>query len=84
MAKVELLPAFFWICNECGSDNFERGLVAEMSESEMIDVREELELSEFEEVELIGHPEMVTCKECGTEYKAICQDGECDTGLDDE
>lgn len=84
MEKVELLPAFFWICPECGIDNFERGLVAEMSDAEMIDIRQELDLSEFEEVELVGHPEEVTCKECNTEYEAICQDDDCEMGFDDE
>ena len=84
MENAELLPAFFWICPECGVDNFERGLVAEMSEGEMMDVRQELDLSDFEEVELIGHPEVVICKECGAEFKAMCQDDSCGTEFDDE
>jgi rubredoxin len=60
--EVELLPAYMWDCPECGGENFERGIVPEMSEEDKAELREEHGVVED------GHwmlmPSKVTCRHC--------------------
>lgn len=67
--KVELLPAFLWICDCCGADNFERAIAPEMSPEELADVKESLGVGEIEDGFLLASPDSVTCKSCGAVYE---------------
>jgi hypothetical protein len=68
MIEVELLPAYMWDCPECGGENFERGIVPEMSREEF-----ELMCQENGVVEENGHwmlmPSQVNCRHCEFTFK---------------
>lgn len=66
-AKVELHPAHVWDCDECGRENFCRGIVAEMNEEEIQEMRD---LGMGEEVvgKWMTAPETVKCAYCGIEF----------------
>ena len=49
MNKVELLPAFRWICPECGEDHFERAICPSLTEEEKADMKEAFGEDEFDE-----------------------------------
>jgi rubrerythrin len=69
MDKVELLPAHFWICDNCGAENFERGLVPEISEAEELQLKEEYGFDEIKGHFMVA-PSDVKCPECETQYEA--------------
>lgn len=75
---VELHEAFFWICDACGSDNFERSVtvepgttlaavVARWAEEEAGE-RMEAILSAIEAGQMVTRPDEVACGSCGAEY----------------
>ena len=71
LPTIELMPAFYWICQECGRDNFAPALVLD---------REELEEHDPEAAELVQElgmgggagvfyaPTDVICVHCKTAY----------------
>jgi len=67
---VELHPAFFWDCPECGVENFCRGIVPEFSEEERAELREEHGVNPWEQGSFVMQPEVVTCAECKAAFKA--------------
>lgn len=85
--KARLLTAYVWDCEHCGAENFARAVVAELCD----DHREELyrhfhHLEAWEELptrwrefEIVTHPDTVTCRSCGMEFEAKCDD-EADQG----
>ena len=76
--KARLLSAYVWDCDNCGAENFERSIVAEMCD----DDREEMfrqfhdldqwaELpSNWRDFQMVTRPDEVTCSECGMRYEA--------------
>ena len=69
MIEVELLPAYMWDCSVCGGENFERGIVPEMSEEDKAEMFEQNGM-----VEENGHwmlmPSQVNCCHCGLTFKS--------------
>ena len=68
--KVELIPAFFWICNKCYHENFERSIAYECSREEQRQILEEMNC-EHNEGHLLMAPEVVKCKKCETEFETL-------------
>lgn len=77
MSKVVLKTAYYWICEECGRDNYDRPVLAEIVPGDKETVfREWFGLEEFEELpddwenfQLVAIPRNVTCEHCGQEYE---------------
>ena len=67
--RVELVPASVWTCPECGTDQFERAIVTEVSEEEAAELRSELGVQPWVEGTFLMNPETVTCQNCGREYQ---------------
>ena len=69
--KAELLPAFFWICDECGQDNFIRPVeVSHERIKEMLEeAGEEYDEDDFEGMEFSVQPELVECSHCKTIFE---------------
>lgn len=80
MTTVELHTAFFWVCDECGVDNFERGIAVAPEEL----TAEDLEAFDEETRELalelekahatirgdwIRKPDQVRCRSCGEAFE---------------
>ena len=73
---VELLPAFFWTCDDCGRDNFDRGRTLML---ESIDHADLPELGHMEGVKvwvevggsgtLVLTPRLVRCLHCAAEFE---------------
>ena len=69
MKSIELRPAYVWDCDECAYENFATGVVDGMSPDELEELREEHGISEFDEGHWVIMPEIVTCKNCGAQFK---------------
>lgn len=75
--KVELHPAHIWTCEDCGRDNFERCVEAEMPDDERAEMfRKFHHMQEYEELPegwegfgMVTAPEEVTCQHCGAEFE---------------
>ena len=67
MRKIELHNGFFWDCDECGREHFERALVPTLNpdEIEYIKVTHNIEGPHV----MIISPAYVTCKDCNTTFK---------------
>lgn len=78
MEKVELLPAFVWDCPQCGRENFVRGLVPELDEDELAEVRDRLGVEPWEEGFPLMAPSEVECSHCKSGWQSI------DFGADDD
>lgn len=61
---VELIPASFWTCPNCGTDQFERSVVYESSPEKMREIRQELGVEPWQGGELLTDPDEVECKTC--------------------
>jgi len=75
--KVEILPACYWICPECGRDNFEYVITAEFSEEdrELIDEMHEICFDgEMDGGDFVIQPVDVTCKHCGESFESDRKD----------
>jgi hypothetical protein len=72
LPKAELFPAFCWICDHCGEDNFGRSVRIEPShpdyETLMAEAKETMGDDEWCDGEWCLNPETVTCGHCGTEF----------------
>lgn len=69
MNSVELRPAYEWTCDECGVDQFEHGIVAELSKEERDELAEDHGIEHPMTGDWMIAPEEVICKWCGTTYK---------------
>ena len=63
MPTVELLPAFRWICPECGRDQYEDAIRAELTAEDRADMGAE------DAGELLAAPEVVRCRQCALEFE---------------
>lgn len=71
MASVELRPAFEWTCEECGQDNFERGLCPDMSEEEASELRWQHGVDIEEQGCWMMAPTRVECSKCTAKFDVI-------------
>jgi len=69
---VELHNAFFWICDDCGTDNFVRAIPVSRDKIEA-DIQEldehDREILENVEFEWTMAPEEVVCGHCGSKFE---------------
>ena len=72
---VELHNAWTWDCPECGRENFDRAVTADMTRAESIDYARKLgridygfEPSEDFNCEFMTQPETVVCAHCEREF----------------
>jgi hypothetical protein len=68
---VVLRPAYAWDCEECGRENFERGVVPEFSAEDLTSLREEHGVESWELGDFVMMPEMVTCGHCGARFASM-------------
>lgn len=66
--EVELRPAFAWDCPECGREYFARAIVAEFSEEQMTELREDHGVEPWETGDFLVKPDTVTCTHCQVEF----------------
>lgn len=71
MKVVELHPAHVWDCDECGRENFCRGVVVELSEEdkEAMIVQEGGVPEDWATGNWLTAPELVRCVHCGIEFR---------------
>jgi rubredoxin len=67
--NVELHLAFFWVCPECGVDNFDRGIRPELTKEEAQATRAELGIEVWEEGVLFTRPDFVSCSSCKFKFE---------------
>jgi hypothetical protein len=68
---VTLNPAYSWDCPECGAENFERGIVPEMSPEELAATKAEMGIEPWDEGSLMMMPTQVTCRGCGVKFATL-------------
>lgn len=71
LKKVELIPAFSWICDKCGSWNYDNCVLYECDEKEMNNFRKEHNVENDDMVHLFRNPDVVTCKKCKEQYITV-------------
>jgi hypothetical protein len=59
--KIMLEQAFSWVCPQCGTKNFESGVVCELTPDELQEIKDDLGVGDGE---VVGQPEKVTCCKC--------------------
>ena len=75
--KVEMRPAYQWVCHECGHEQFESCMIAEFSKEDREGMAREMgmmeewstELPEYFVGEFVTHPNAVTCSKCGEQFE---------------
>lgn len=80
MPKAELHIAYFWICDNCGRDNFCRSISYKPTAEEAAELSEGYGLTtdEFVDGAWQTRPDRVTCEHCKAEFEAT--DPEADHG----
>lgn len=74
---VELHMAFFWLCDDCGAENYVRAVPVIPSAISDPDEREALELASDhpgQPGEWFTRPDRVGCAACGAEFDAAIPD----------
>ena len=74
--KAAMRPAYEWTCTECGRNQFESCIVADVHPEEKIEFAKEMGMiGEFEEVceedlqgAFVTYPDQVVCAHCGTSF----------------
>lgn len=77
-SKARLFSAYSWDCDNCGAENFERAVTADLTDDEreeafrhFHDLEPWTPLPEgWREFELVTSPTVVTCRSCGMEFEA--------------
>ncbi len=69
--QVELRPAYSWDCPECGSENFARAIVPEMTEELRESLLDENGIESWEEGDFLLMPEGVKCGKCGLTFSTL-------------
>lgn len=62
--SIELHDAFFFICPNCGKENYKRALAAEMSKEEEASIKAEMGIDPWQEGQFVMAPDKVECKKC--------------------
>jgi hypothetical protein len=68
---VVLRPAYSWDCEECGRENFCRGVVPEFSEEDRQELRDEHGVQPWEDGAFVMMPTEVTCPHCGAVFATM-------------
>ena len=68
---VELRPAFAWDCPQCGVELFERGLVPEMADEDLHELREDHGVQPWDLGDFVEMPSRVQCPECGESFVTV-------------
>lgn len=75
---VELHQAFFWICDECGADNFCRGIAAESPFADDHPAMQAFRDQDTDTHEISGEwvmqPTEVTCAKCNATFAVACEE----------
>lgn len=72
---VVLRPAYAWDCEDCGRENFARGIVPEFSADDLQAMRDEQGVQPWEDGEFVMMPDEVKCGFCGAIFAtAHCKD----------
>ncbi len=77
--QVEIHPAFVWTCEECGSENFERAVVHEVSPEEHWELRElypDQDPDDLGTGTWLTYPGDVACRHCGAQFDAVDPHGQ--------
>lgn len=77
--KVELRHAYQWTCDNCGVDQFESAIIAELSEEDKLEAAKRFGIvDEFAETfpedrqgDFYSYPPKVTCNQCGSQFEAL-------------
>jgi hypothetical protein len=64
MKTVELIPAHFWQCDNCGCENFVRSIVAEFSDDEIAEMKLDHGIDVLAEGHFLTKPTEVECASC--------------------
>ena len=67
---VNLRPAYVWDCPECGIENFCRGIVPEMSDEDLEELRSEQGIQPWEDGDFVMMPDEVQCEACNRVFTA--------------
>lgn len=67
---IELWAAWFWTCDECGQDNFERSVTAEITPEDADKYADKYGTTpeEFLDGQWCTKPTIVTCPHCDAQY----------------
>lgn len=66
---AELFPAFEWICDNCGVNNFDSAVVLEMDGETAANLKEEAGVSD--DCFFMKMPDTVWCQHCDAEYETL-------------
>ena len=69
--KVEMWPAYGWTCDDCGRDNFERGVTPHLEPEEEQFLRDEMGYDDEQEGLFTCAPDEVTCPHCGAVFETL-------------
>jgi ribosomal protein L37AE/L43A len=67
--ETELFQAFFWTCENCGRDQFERAIAVELNSEEMHELREDFGVESYTPGEFVRAPASVKCNHCGEQFQ---------------
>lgn len=70
-AQVELRTAYTFDCPECGSENFVRAVVAELSQEEKQELAEDFGVEGIVTGDLVAIPTKVTCQHCNRSFATV-------------
>lgn len=66
--RVELHPALFFVCDECGRDSFIRAPRPVLTDEERVELAQDHGIDPWSPVEMFSQPTVVTCDHCGEEF----------------
>lgn len=71
MKTVELTPAFEWTCENCGKNNFVRGVVVPPAAISLEDLDESVQdwIESGESGDFVMKPRRVKCRLCQSKFK---------------
>lgn len=70
MKKTRIWTAYQWTCDECGRDNFERAVQAELTPEDRKKIAEDQGIDlEAMSGDFVLAPEYVKCVHCGEEFE---------------
>lgn len=80
--RVEMRPAFQWTCEDCGRDQFEPCIVAEMSPADRLEQAKYMGLAEewsetipeYLSGDFVTYPDEVTCQHCNATFQTAPMD----------
>lgn len=68
MKTIELCPAYVFDCDDCGSENFVRGLIPSLTEEVIKELQEEFDVPPEDMGVWMCMPTQVKCSKCGAEF----------------